>query len=180
MYPFKKFTGNRIDGMRTGGIPYPVTVIPDHFRHQLFILSLAPFRQLQIEAVEAGARHQRTHSHLFHRIGSRLVLMIHVGECRRPAFYHFKAGQFCTPIHIFIRQLILIRPNLLFQPGHQRHVITETTEKRHSRMCMCIHEAGYQSLTLSVDYLIRLNLQVRTDVPDLIFLNINIFHGIIQ
>lgn len=70
--------------------------------------------------------------------------MIHIEKRCRPAFYHFETSELRSPINILARQFRFIRPDLLLQPGHQRHVIAKTTEKRHSGMCMRIYETRDQ------------------------------------
>ena len=55
-------------------------------------------------------------------------------------FLSFETSKFRSPINILARQLRFVRPDLLLQPGHQRHIIAKATEKRHGGMRMRIYE----------------------------------------
>lgn len=130
--------------------------------------------------IEADTGKQCTQPHFLDSIGRSPELMIHIEERCRPAFYHFETGQLRSPINILARQFRFVRPDLLFQPGHQRHIIAKAPEKRHGSMCMRIYETRDQGLTPSVYRLICLYLKILPYLPDLLFLNINISYSAIQ
>ena len=165
--------------MGTDRIPYALAIV-FHIDNKFLVFTLALFCQFWFEMIETDTGKQCTQPHFFDSIGRSPELMIHIEKRCRPAFYHFETSELRSPINILARQFRFIRPDLLLQPGHQRHVIAKTTEKRHSGMCMRIYETRDQGFTPSVYHLIRLYLKIRPYLPDLLFLYIDISYSTIQ
>ena len=109
----------------------------------------------RLEIIETNTGYHAAQPHLLDRFRRPVKMMIHIGEGRRAALYHLQASQLGAPVHVLARQLRLVRPNLLFQPRHQGHIVAKAAEQRHGGVRMPVHQAGDYRLPPPVDHPVR-------------------------
>ena len=78
-----------------------------------------------------------------------IVIKVHVGETGGAASDHFSASEFgAIENERFGQVLGFDRPNVIFQPRHQRRVVGEPAHQRHRGMRVQINEAGNQHMRI--------------------------------
>ena len=103
-------------------------------------------------AAQAGAD-----SRFFDGAGFLVHVIVHVSIRRRSATNHFSNAQHGLGINDIIRQFGFSRPDFLFQPVHELHIVSIAAEDRHSDMVMGIDEARQGQHPLAVNDFIVLS-----------------------
>ena len=102
--------------------------------------------------IEARFGKDGTQPHFFDSARRSVEFMIHIKKRRRSATQHFKTCQLGPPIDILLGQLGFVRPDHLFEPWHQRHIIAIAAKERHGRMRMGIDKSRDDGLASPVNY----------------------------
>ncbi len=114
---------------------------------------LAQLLRAAVEVEERGAD-RRPDPGVADRTRGRLWVPVHVPEAGGAAAQHLGAGEASAPVDVLDGELRLDRPDLLFQPRHQRQVAAGTAEERHRRVGVAVDQRRQQVRTTGVDRLV--------------------------
>ncbi len=90
----------------------------------------------------------RAHSTVMHAFAGDFGEEIHVREAGNAALDLLGDGQIgAVTNEVFIDPFGFGRPDVVFQPGHQRQIIGQATEQRHSRVTVGVDQAGAEQDT---------------------------------
>ncbi len=123
---------------------------------ELLEAAVGGFAQLLGTAVEVEERgaDRRADAGVGDRAGGRRRMPVHVPEAGGAAAHHLGAGEPGAPVDVLVVELRLDRPDLLFQPRHQRQVAAGAAEERHRRVGVAVDQRRHQVGAAGVDRLV--------------------------
>src|SRR5471030_1663715 len=110
--------------------------------------------------IEDRNRDLRANTAVMHPLAGNLREEIHVREAGDAPFYLLGDGQIRAIAHeIFIDPFGFGRPDVVFQPSHQRQIIGQAAEQRHRRVAMGVDQAGADQNIWQLTNFSRVTLQ---------------------
>jgi len=105
---------------------------------------------LRAWCVQQAGREHGPEASLQHGLGHLPLVEIHIAEAGGAREGHLKAGQERPPIDVLGLDACLHGPDVLPQPGVERHVLAQAPEERHGRVRVAVHQARQHGLLAAI------------------------------
>ena len=104
-----------------------------------------------IHAVEEGWSDRGVQARVADGACDRGRSPVHVPEADGAGADHLEAGEACPPVHVVVGEAGFGRPDLLFEPLHERQVAAEAAEQGHRCVGMPVHEPREEHVAVRVE-----------------------------